>query len=548
MDNQKPSFKQKLDKFFKISERGSTFKTEIIAGLTTFFAMAYIVVTNPNQITSFSRIGELNTVWLSVYVASILAAVIGTLLMAFYSKMPFAQACGMGLNSFFFVSFILPEVLAKENGDVIKGYKEGLAIILLSGILFMILSLTGARSYIAKALPDNIKKAVSAGIGLFIAFLGFQNVGMIQINKYTLVQLFDFNGIIDATEHTIGSLVAAHSYDAVSDAVYGAYDGLLNFSGVYSNAMAPEATEEAKAAWEALAATEITGMHAWTLIAPVVIALVGLCVMGILTKKKVNGAVIYTILGSTALYYLVTWQVPAFQIKDIGASFVAFGKEGFLGAFDGFATVFQADPANNVTLFGAILSAIMLVITFTLVDMFDTIGTLYGAASQANMLDENGDPINMKQCMNSDSIATASGALLGTSTCTTFVESSAGVGVGGRTGFASLITSICFLACLFLTPLATIIPACATAPALIFIGVLMLKNFAKIDMTDLSSAIPAFLTLIMMPLTYSISNGIAVGAISYVLIRLFTGKFRKNDIIITIIAILFGLRFAFVSM
>jgi AGZA family xanthine/uracil permease-like MFS transporter len=270
--------------------------------------------------------------------------------------------------------------------------------------------------------------------------------------------------------------------------------------------------------------------------------------MGILTKKKVNGAVIYTILGSTALYYLVTWQVPAFQIKDIGASFVAFGKEGFLGAFDGFATVFQADPANNVTLFGAILSAIMLVITFTLVDMFDTIGTLYGAASQANMLDENGDPINMKQCMNSDSIATASGALLGTSTCTTFVESSAGVGVGGRTGFASLITSICFLACLFLTPLATIIPACATAPALIFIGVLMLKNFAKIDMTDLSSAIPAFLTLVMMPLTYSISNGIAVGAISYVLIRLFTGKFRKNDIIITIIAILFGLRFAFVSM
>ncbi|MBO5339208.1 MAG: NCS2 family permease [Clostridia bacterium] len=323
----------------------------------------------------------------------------------------------------------------------------------------------------------------------------------------------------------------AYGKGDVSDAVYSSYETYLE---------AIEKTDIMNLTQRAL-----TGFDAWRIIAPVVITLIGLCVMGILAKKKVNGAVIYTILGSTVLYYLSIWDLPDFTLGEIKDSFVAFGKEGLFGAFEGFGTLFQGE--SGVT-FATILSAIMLVITFTLVDMFDTIGTLYGAASQANMLDENGDPINMRQSMNADSIATVSGAVLGTSTCTTFVESSAGVGAGGRTGFASLITSVCFLACLFLTPIATMIPACATAPALIYIGVLMLKNFAKIDMDDLTSAIPAFLTLIMMPLTYSISNGIAIGAISYVLIRLFTGKYQKKDIIVTVIAVLFGLRFFFISM
>ncbi len=493
---EKVPFKQKLDRYFKISERGSTFKTEVIAGLTTFFAMAYIVVTNPNQIVDSNRLGDLNTIWLSVYVASILVAVIGTLLYAFYAKMPFAQACGMGLNSFFFVSFILPEVLS-PTGNVIKGYREGLAIILLSGILFMILSLTGLRQYIAKSLPENLKKAIPAGIGLFIAFLGLQKVGIyngntigiVEDNPFTLVQFFDFHG-------------------------------------TWVNASSK--------------------LEAWRIIAPVLIAILGLIVMGVLSKFKVKGSVIITILGATVLYYLATWQAPEFDFTSIGDSFKAFGQEGLFGAFKGFGTLFT--PEGNETTIGVILSAIMLVITFSLVDMFDTMGTLYGAASQANMLDENGDPINMKQSMNADSIATVTGAALGTSTCTTFVESSAGVGVGGRTGFASLITAMCFFVCLFLTPVATIIPTCATAPALIYIGVLMLKGFAKVDMDDITSAIPAFLTLVMMPLTYSISNGIAIGAISYVLIRLFTGKYQKKDITVTIIALLFLLRFCFISM
>ena len=467
---------KKLDTFFKISERGSNVKTEIIAGLTTFFAMAYIIVTNPNQVVGFTFGGVYDTIWNAVYVASILVAVIGTLLYAFFAKLPFAQACGMGLNSFFFTSFIAPAVLNPMNG-----YREGLCVILLSGIIFLILSATGARSYVARSLPDCLKKAIPAGIGLFIAFIGFKNVGIIQANQFTFVQLFDFHGA-----------VAGKSF-----------------------------------------------FDAWCAICPVVLALLGLFLIAVLEKKNVKGSIIITIGAVTVLYYLTTWTAPAFDFSRIGQSFKDFGEYGLFGAFKGF-TIFEGGAS-------AIINAIVLTITFCLVDMFDTIGTLYGTASQANMLDENGDPIEIDKSMACDSIATVSGAVLGTSTCTTFVESAAGVAVGGRTGLTSLVTSLCFAVCLFLTPLAAIVPACATAPALIFVGVLMLKNFAKVDMSDIASAVPAFLALIMMPLTYSISNGIAVGAIAYVLITLASGKYTKKDIIVTAIAILFTLRFFLVT-
>ena len=473
---------KKLDSFFKISERGSNVKTEIIAGLTTFFAMAYIVVTNPNQVVGFMNFdpvlgSSFAPIWNAVYVASILVAVIGTLLYAFYAKLPFAQACGMGLNSFFFVSFIVPNML-----DPMNGYREGLCIILLSGVVFLILSVTGLRKYIATSLPDCLKKAIPAGIGLFIAFIGFKNVGIIQANQYTFVQFFDFHGAIAGQ----------------------------------------------------------TFFDAWKAIAPVVLALLGLFAIAVLDKLKVKGSVIITIAGVSVLYYLTTWTLPEFDFSKIGQSFVDFGQYGFLGAFKGFG-IFSGGVSN-------VINAIVLVVTFTLVDMFDTIGTLYGTASQADMLDENGDPIDIDKSMTSDSVATLTGAALGTSTCTTFVESAAGVAAGGRTGLASLVTAICFAACLFLTPLAAIVPACATAPALMYVGVLMLKNFSKVDMSDISAAVPAFLALIMMPLTYSISNGIAIGAISYVIIRLCTGKFTKKDIVVTCIAVLFTLRFFLVTM
>ena len=475
-----------MDKFFKISERGSNIRTEIFAGLTTFFAMAYIVVTNPNQITSFDPTLGGGQIWNSVYVASILVATIGTLLMAFLAKMPFAQACGMGLNSFFFVSFILPEII--NGGDPIKGYQAGCVIILCEGLLFLILSFSGIRQKIATSLPECLKKAIPAGIGLFIAFIGFKNVGLIQANQYTFVQFFDFHGAITNAESAMG---------------------------------------------------------VWTAIAPVVLTFVGLILVGILAKKNVKGSIIITIAAVTVLYYLTTWTLPTFDFGQIGQSFKDFAEIGIVGVFKPESWSHAFGGFENA---GVIFNAIMLILVYCLVDMFDTLGTLYGTASEAGMLDENNDPINVDKCMMCDSIATVSGAILGTSTCTTFVESSAGVAAGGRTGLTSLVTAICFALCLVLTPLASIVPSCATSPALIFVGVLMLKSFAKVDMSDMSSAIPAFLALIMMPLTYSISNGIGIGAIAYVLITLFTGKYKKNDIGITIIAALFVIKFIFVTM
>ena len=463
-----------MDKFFKISERGSTVKTEIIAGLTTFFAMAYIIVVNPNQIVGFSfDVPGVPAIWNAVYIGSILAAVIGTMLYALYAKLPFAQACGMGLNSFFFTSFVLPQIIA--GGDVVKGYQAGLVIILISGIVFLLLSITGAREYIAKAMPDCIKKAIPAGIGLFIAFIGFQNVGIIQANQYTLVQFVKINGA------------------------------------------------------------------AWADIAPAIIALLGFIIIAILTKLNVKGSVLIGILATSVIYYLATWTVPSFDLGSVVEPFKDFAQIGITG-------VFKAESWQNAfsgEMIGSIFSVIMLIVTFCLVDMFDTIGTLYGAASEADMLDENGDPVDIDKSMACDSIATVSGSVLGTSTVTTFVECASGVAAGGRTGLTSVVTSLCFLVCLFLSPVASIIPTAATAPALIFVGVLMLKNFSKVDMADMRSAVPAFLTLVMMPLTYSIANGIGIGSIAYLLITLFTGKYQKKDIAVTVIALLFVCKFIF---
>lgn len=475
-----------MDKFFGIRERGSTLRAEIFAGLTTFFAMAYIIVVNPTQVAAGGAggwlvelgadAGAMGTIWNAVYIASILVAIVGTLIMGLYAKMPFALACGMGLNAFFCTSFVSGAFFA--DVDVTTGYHSGLVIIFLSGIVFLVLSITKARSYIAKAMPDCLKKAIPAGIGLFIAFIGFQNAGIVQDNQYTLLQFVDIaNG-------------------------------------------------------------------EWVAIAPALVALIGVAVIAILQKFKVGGSVIIGILISTVLYYLFTWTVPSFDISGIGQSFKDFGTVGITGLFDGEAWSAAFTGAH----IGGIFNAIVLVITFCIVDMFDTVGTLYGAASQADMLDKNGDPLNMDQSMMSDAIATVAGSILGTSTCTTFVESAAGVAAGGRTGLTSVVTAACFAVCLFLSPLASIIPSAATAPALIYVGVLMLKSITKVDMDDPRSAVPAFLALIMMPMTYSISNGIGIGAIAYVLITLLTGKFSKRDIVVTLISIMFIFKFIFVTM
>ncbi|MGN0151799.1 MAG: NCS2 family permease [Wujia sp.] len=493
-----------MEDFFKIKERGSTLRTEIFAGITTFFAMAYIIFVNPNQVAAEGANGwlvalgadaaEMGKIWNSVYIASILVAIVGTLLMAFVADMPFAQACGMGLNSFFCTIFVAGAYFAGEN--VTTGYQAGLVIILISGVVFLILSVTGMREYIAKSMPECLKKAISAGIGLFIALIGFKNAGIIEDNPYTFVQFFDFHGRIEM----IGTM---------------AEDGHM-----------------------------ITGLEVWRTIVPVIVAILGIMIIAILSKYGIKASVIIGIIASTVLYWVMMWQVPDFDLSGIGQSFKDFAEVGFLGVFNGDAW----NAAFNSSYVGGVFSAIMLIVAFCLVDMFDTVGTIYGTASQAGMLDEKGDPINLNKSMLCDSIGTVSGALLGTSTCTTFVESASGVAAGGRTGFASVVTAICFAVCLFLSPLASVVPSCATAPALVFVGVLMAKNFAKVDMDDILSAVPAFMTLIMMPLTYSIANGIGIGAITYVIIALFTKKYSKKDIVVTIIAALFVCKFIFVTM
>jgi AGZA family xanthine/uracil permease-like MFS transporter len=484
-----------MDKFFKITERGSNYRKEIVGGLTTFFAMAYIIFVNPAQVAAEGANGwlaglgadpvALGKIWNSVFIASVLVAFIGTMLYALYAKLPYAQACGMGLNSFFCTCFISGAYFA--GVDLIGGYHSGMVLVFISGIIFMILSITGAREYIAKAMPECLKKAIPAGIGLFIAFIGFKNAGLITGNQYTFVQFVDISGAFKNAET--------------------AFDG-------------------------------------WCAIAPAVVTFLGFIIIAVLTKRNVKGSVLIGILASAVLYYVATWQVPTFDLSSIGQAFKDFGEIGITGLFN--AEAWQL--AFNGNHIGGVFSAIVLIISFCIVDMFDTVGTLYGAATEAGMLDENGDPIDMNKAMTCDSVGTLTGAAIGTSTCTTFVECASGVAAGARTGFASLVTSLCFLVCLFLTPLANIVPSCATAPALIFVGVLMLKNFANVDMTDMRSAVPAFLTLIMMPLTYSISNGIGIGCISYVLISIFTGKFTKKDIVATVIALIFVAKFAFVSM
>lgn len=476
-----------MEKFLKLKENNTTLRTEIMAGLTTFFAMAYIVFVNPDQVAAGGANGWLveagadaatmGKIWNAVYIASLLGAVIATLIMGLYAKLPFALACGMGLNAFFCTCFVSGAFFAGE--DVLSGYHSGLVIIFISGLIFLILSITGLREYIAKAMPDCLKKAISAGIGLFIAFLGMQNAGLIQANQYTLVQFINIK------------------------------DG------------------------------------DWTTqIAPALVTFIGLIIIAILTKLKVKGNIIFGILASTVLYYVFTWSVPSFNLNGVGQAFKDFAEVGVTGIFSAEAWSKAFTGAH----IGSLFNTIMLIITFCLVDMFDTVGTLYGTSAQAGMLDENGDPIRVNKAMTADSVGTVAGAVLGTSTVTTFVESASGVAEGGRTGLTSIVTAICMAVCLFLSPVASIVPSCATAPALIFVGVLMLKNFAKVDMDDMLSAVPAFLALVMMPLTYSISNGIGIGAIAYVLIALFTGKYKKKDIVVTIIALLFVLKFALVYM
>ncbi|WP_101910763.1 NCS2 family permease [Marasmitruncus massiliensis] len=478
-----------LERFFQLKEYNTDVKTEVLAGFTTFVAMAYIIIVNPQMLADpFYIMGQNDyaaQVANGVFFATCLIAFFGTFLMSVYAKIPFAQAPGMGLNAFFAYTVVLTMGYT---------YGEALAIVFFSGLLFIFITLIGFREAVVRAIPSCVKTAISAGIGLFLALIGLKNASLVVANGSTFVGLIDFS-----------------LWNSKGDAA-----GMITAGGVQYAADA---------------------YH--SMIASAIVALIGLVVIGALHARKVKGSIIIGILVATIVG--IPFGLTSFHgfSMNIGAQFqdfldVSLFKMDFPGLFK-----------NSTNIFQMIFTIIMIIVSFSIVDMFDTIGTLLGTAKQAKMLDAKGDMPRMRQAMMSDAIATSVGACLGTSTATTFVESSAGIAEGGRSGLTSLVTSLLFLCSLVIAPFIGIIPSAATAPALIFVGVLMMSSMKELDFSDMSEAIPSFVTVAFMPFTYSIANGIAAGLITYVLIKLLSGKTKEIKLFTVVLCLLFALRFAF---
>ena len=429
-----------LEKLFKLKAHNTTVKTEIVAGVTTFFAMAYIIFVNPGFLS------EAGMDFNAVMMATCLAAALGTLLTAFLANVPFAQAPGMGLNAFFTYTVCFGMGYTWQNA---------LAIVLLSGMIFFFISISPLRSKIIEAIPASLKSAISAGIGLFIALIGMLNVGIVTAN----------NNLLD-----LGA---------------------------------------------------ITG-------GPALVAIIGLIITAVLMAYKVKGALFLGILITTivGIPFGVTTFPESLSFSGFSTLAPVFGKvftEGF-----------------NGLLGHGVLALLTAIITFAICDCFDTVGTLIGTAKAAKMLDEDGNLPTGDKALIADAVATMAGAVLGTSTVTTFVESSTGISEGGRTGLTSLTVGILFvLAAFFFGPIAGIIPSAATAPALIIVGVLMLGNAADIDWKDIEVAVPCFLTIAIMPFAYAISDGIGFGFISYTLIKLARGKAKEVPVFLYVISALF---------
>ena len=427
-----------MKEFFELEKHGTTVKTEVIAGITTFLTMAYILIVNPLTLANTGMdFGALFT-------ATALSSIIATLVMALVAKLPFALAPGMGLNAFFAFSVCI---------GMGKTWQFALTAVFLEGIIFLILTFFNVREAIINCIPRNVKKAISAGIGLFIAFIGLQNAGIIVNNDAVLVGLGD-----------MGSPA-------------------------------------------------------------VLLAFIGLLISGILLAKKIKGALLIGIIGATII------GIPM-GVTNVGDF-----------------RIFQAPPSLAPIFFqfewGSIFTMDMLIVLFTflMVDMFDTVGTLVGVATKAGMLNEKGEIPRAKQALFADAVGTTVGAILGTSTVTTYVESAAGVEEGGRSGLTALTTAGMFVVALFLSPLFLMVPGAATAPALVLVGLFMMSPIKEIDLNDMTEAIPAFLTIFMMPLTYSISEGIVFGILSYILLKVFTGKAKDVPVLTYVVGVFFLLSF-----
>ena len=450
-----------LEKWFKLKENNTNIKTEVVAGVTTFMTMAYILAVNPS-ILSVSGMDSN-----AILMATALASFIGTLAMAFLANYPFALAPGLGLNAYFAYTVC---------GVMGYSWQVALLAVFVEGLIFIVLSVTNVREAIFNAIPMQLKKGVSVGIGLFIAFIGFQNAGIVVNSDSTLVTVIDFT----ADFHTAG------------------ISALLAIIGTFI----------------------IVILHIKKVRGSILIGIFATWILGILCQ--LTG--LYTVAPDAGYYSLLpSWS--SFSVTSLGLTF---------------GQCFKAD-------FGAvkITDFIVIILAFLFVDIFDTLGTLIGCANKANMLDKAGRLPRIKQALLADAIATSAGAVLGTSTTTTFVESSSGVAEGGRTGLASVVTGFLFLLAIFFAPIFTAIPGFATAPALLFVGFLMITAVTQIDFDDLTEAVPAYLCLLAMPLMYSISEGIAVGVISYVIINAVCGKAKKITPLMYILAILFVCKYIF---
>ena len=450
-----------LEKLFKLRENDTTVKTEVIAGLTTFMTMAYILAVNPSMLNAAGM--DTN----AALIATALAAFIGTLAMAFLANYPFALASGMGLNAYFAYTVC---------GSMGYSWQVALLAVFAEGIVFIALSLTNVREAIFNAIPLTLKHGVSAGIGLFIAFVGLQGAHLVVNSDSTLTTTVDFAGNF----HTEGICA--------------------------------------------------------------VLAIVGLFITIILYIKGFKGAILIGIIA-TWILGMIMQAVGVYRVDVEGEFYSLFPNLAFVDLTDlgkTFGQCFRADLSGV-----SVINFIVVLLSFLFVDIFDTLGTLVGVATKADMLDSDGKLPRIKQALLADAIATSAGAIIGTSTTTTYVESSAGVAAGGRTGLSSVVTGLLFLVSIFFAPIFTAIPGFATAPALIFVGFLMVSSVIKVDFSDLTEAVPAYLCMLAMPLMYSIAEGIAMGVVSYVVINLLCGKAKKITPLMYVLAVLFICKYIF---
>ena len=474
-----------LEKVFKLSENKTTVKTEVVAGLTTFMTMAYIIALNPNLLTGFGAAGQ--DLWNGVFLATCIASAIGTFCMAFLANKPFAMAPGMGLNSFFAV--VVGNIVAMTGMTYVASFQAALVIILLEGIVFVVLSIFNVREKIVEAIPLGIRLGISPAIGLMLMNIGLgSNVGVYaEGNGFTtpFYVMRDF----------FGALTPSYLQNNMGD----------------------------------------TGFA--TMILTVVTMFVGLFVILAMSKKGIKGSVLYGMLVASVIYWIGSF---AFLHTN---PFASLATASFLPPFADMAkvTLFKFNFAGFMEI--GWFTAITLIITFCIIDMFDTIGTLVGTASRAGMVDEKGDMPNMKEALLSDAIGTIAGACTGTSTITTFIESASGVESGGRTGLTAVVTGLLFLACIFIAPIAAIIPAAATSAALIYVGILMLQGLKRVDFDDMDQMVPVALMLIGMPISGSIGHAIGLGLISYTIMKIFGGKAKEVSVLTYVISALFLVKF-----